>query len=384
MLSCQKSLFKITDEITYLNCAYMSPQLKQVDMIGREMVSRKNQPWLIQPEDFFTTVEELKTLFAKLINTPEKDRIAVIPSASYGLATVARNIKIKPGQHILVAEEQFPSNYYVWQRVVEDSGAELRVVKAPNSNNRSAAWNEAILNAIDDNTVLVALGNVHWADGTLYDLKRIRERTDEFGALLVIDGTQSVGALPLDVSEVRLDALVCGGYKWLLGPYSLGVAYYGPRFDEGIPLEENWINRYNSEDFKGLVNYQDEYKPQAGRYMMGEQSNFILAPMLSAAIAQLLDWGVANVQEYCQRISSNALEDLREMGCQIEPKGQSAHHLIGVRLPAQVEMERLQAEFKKRRVLVSTRGNAIRVAPNVYNMPDDFDNLLDCFKAVWV
>jgi len=383
MLSCQKSLFKIPDEITYLNCAYMSPQLKQVDMIGREMVSRKNQPWLIQPEDFFTTVEELKTLFAKLINAPEKDRIAVIPSASYGLATVARNIKIKPGQHILVAEEQFPSNYYAWQRVVADSGAELRVVKAPNSSNRSAAWNEAILNAIDANTVLIALGNVHWADGTLYDLKRIRERADEFGALLVIDGTQSVGALPLDVSEVRLDALVCGGYKWLLGPYSIGVAYYGPRFDEGFPLEENWINRHNSEDFKGLINYQDEYKPLAGRYMMGEQSNFILAPMLSAAIAQLLDWGVANVQEYCQRISSNALEDLREMGCQIEPKGQLAHHLIGVRLPAHVEMERLQAEFKKRRVLVSTRGNAIRVAPNVYNMPDDFDSLLDCFRAVW-
>jgi selenocysteine lyase/cysteine desulfurase len=131
------------------------------------------------------------------------------------------------------------------------------------------------------------------------------------------------------------------------------------------------------------VNYQDEYKPLAGRYMMGEQSNFILAPMLSAAIAQLLDWGVANVQEYCQRISSNALEDLREMGCRIESTAELAHHLIGVRLPAHVEMERLQAEFKKRRVLVSTRGNAIRVAPNVYNMPDDFDSLLDCFRAVW-
>lgn len=382
MLSCQKSLFNFPEEITYLNCAYMSPQLKQLDMLGREMVGRKSQPWSIKPEDFFKPSEELKTLFARLINTPEKDRIAVIPSVSYGLATVARNLKIKPGQHIVVAEEQFPSNYYAWQRLVADNGAELRVVKAPDGPNRMLAWNEAILNAIDANTVMVALGNVHWADGTLYDLKRIRARTNEFGALLVIDGTQSVGALPLDVSEVPVDALVCGGYKWLMGPYSLGVAYYGPRFDGGVPIEENWINRHNSEDFSSLISYQDEYKPLAGRYMMGEQSNFVLAPMLSAAITQLLDWGVANIQEYCQRIGANALEDLREMGCQIEPQANLAHHLVGVRLPAEMNMERLQAEFKKRRVYVSTRGNAIRVAPNVYNTSDDFDVLLDCFRAV--
>lgn len=382
MLSCQKSLFSIPDEITYLNCAYMSPQLKQVERIGQEMVTRKSEPWRIQPDDFFKPGEALKSAFARLINTPEKDRIAVIPSVSYGLGTVARNLNLKPGQNVIVAEAQFPSNYYAWSRVVLESGAEMKVVKAPAGSPRGSLWTEAILQAIDANTAMVALGNVHWADGTLYDLKRIRVRTEEVGAMLVIDGTQSVGALPLDISELRLDALVCGGYKWLMGPYSLGVAYYGPRFDNGIPLEENWINRLNSEDFNSLIHYREEYKPQAGRYMMGEQSNFVLAPMLTAAIEQLLEWGVANVQEYCKRIAANAIEDLREMGCQIDPNTHLAHHLIGVRLPEGMDMPRLQAEFKKQRVYVSTRGNAIRVAPNVYNTPDDFEVLLDCFREV--
>lgn len=382
MLSCQKSLFNIPEEITYLNCAYMSPQLKQVDRIGQQMVSRKSQPWLISPEDFFKPGEALKTQFARLINTPEKDRIAVIPSVSYGLAAVARNLNLKAGQNVIVAEEQFPSNVYAWKRVVDEAGAELRVIKAPEGSPRGVLWTEAIVKAIDTQTALVALGNVHWADGTLYNLKQIRERSEEVGALLVIDGTQSVGALPLDVSELRLDALICGGYKWLMGPYSLGLAYYGPRFDNGVPLEENWINRLDSEDFNSLINYRDEYKPLAGRYMMGEQSNFVLAPMLAAAIEQLLDWGVANIQAYCKRIAANAIRDLREMGCVIDPDAHLAHHLIGVRLPEEIDMPRLQAEFKKCRVFVSTRGNAIRVAPNVYNTPDDFEVLLDCFRAV--
>jgi selenocysteine lyase/cysteine desulfurase len=380
MLNCQKSLFRLSEEVTYLNCAYMSPQLKQVERIGQEMVSRKSQPWLIRPEDFFTTSEAVKTVFARLINTPEPNRVALIPSVSYGLATVARNLNLRAGQNIIVTEAQFPSNYYPWHRAAAESGAELRSIPAPLGSPRSSLWTEAILQAIDAQTAMVAMGNVHWADGTLFDLARIRARSEEVGALLVIDGTQSVGALPLDVSALRLDALICGGYKWLMGPYSLGVAYYGSRFDNGIPLEENWINRLNSENFSGLVNYEEEYKPLAGRYMMGEQSNFVLAPMLAAAMNQLLDWGIANIQEYCQRISAYALDELREMGCQIDPSAHLAQHLIGVRLPTGMDMQQLQTKFKERQVFVSTRGNSIRVAPNVYNTPDDFEVLLECFR----
>ena len=100
-------------------------------------------------------------------------------------------------------------------------------------NGRGKEWNERILNSIDTKTKLVSLGHVHWADGTLFQLTDIRKRTKEVGALLVIDGTQSVGALPFDVDVIQPDALICGGYKWLMGPYSLGYAYYGEYFDQG-------------------------------------------------------------------------------------------------------------------------------------------------------
>ncbi|HBX65139.1 MAG TPA: aminotransferase, partial [Balneolaceae bacterium] len=92
------------------------------------------------------------------------------------------------------------------------------------------------------------------------------------------------------------DALICAGYKWLMGPYSIGLAYYGPALDDGNPVEENWINRYESENFANLVNYNDEYQPGALRYEVGEHSNFILVPMMLKAVQQLNQWGVENIQ----------------------------------------------------------------------------------------
>ena len=181
--------------------------------------------------------------------------------------------------------EQFPSNYYPWKKLVEEQDGFLKMVEAPQSfEDRAKVWNQRLLDSIDENTAVVSLGNVHWADGTLIDLKAVRQKTEKYGALMIVDGTQSVGALPFDIETIKPDALICAGYKWLLGPYGTAMAYYGPTFDNGSPIEENWINRLNSEDFQGLVIYQDQYKPKAARYSVGQNSNFFLVPMLSKAI----------------------------------------------------------------------------------------------------
>jgi selenocysteine lyase/cysteine desulfurase len=125
------------------------------------------------------------------------------------------------------------------------------------------------------------MGHIHWADGTLFDLVAIRKKAHSLGAKLIIDGTQSVGALPFSVQEIQPDALICAGYKWLMGPYSIGMAYYADSFNDGQPLEYNWINRLNSEDYSQLVNYQDSYKPKADKYSVGESSNFNLPPVVT-------------------------------------------------------------------------------------------------------
>ena len=383
MLTHQSHLFSIPEDITYLNMSYMSPQLKAVDAVGQQALVRKAQPWGITIDDFFEPLKRLRSAFAQLIEADGPDRIAVIPSVSYGLANVAKNAGIKTGDRIVILHEQFPSNVYSWQQAAEEAGAELITVAPPiERENRGAVWNARLLEAITPNTRVVALAHVHWADGTRFDIKAIRARTREVGALLVIDGTQSVGALPFSVKELQPDALICGGYKWLMGPYSLGVAYYGPAFDEGRPIEENWINRKGSEDFSRLVNYQPDYGPGAARYSVGEQSNFVLVPMLTTAIEQLLDWGVANIQAYTQHITAEAIPALRDLGCYIEDEAYRGHHLIGVHFPEGFPVEALKAYLTQEQVFVSYRGACMRVSPHLYNTPEHLQKLVAGFRMV--
>ncbi|WP_346750166.1 aminotransferase class V-fold PLP-dependent enzyme [Splendidivirga corallicola] len=359
----------------------MSPSSKRVDDVGQKALMLKRFPYQITAQDFFDNVSKLRSAFGNLINTIDSDRIAVIPSVSYGLSSVANNIRIGKGDNIIMAHEQFPSNVYTWKSLAQKSGADLLTVKPPlDTDNRGKQWNERILEAIDQNTKLVAISNVHWADGTLFDLKRIRERTREVDTLLVIDGTQSVGALPFDIADIEPDALVCAGYKWLTGPYSIGLAYYGPYFDDKEPIEENWINRKESEDFANLVNYQDEYKPKALRYSVGEQSNFVLVPMLLEAIIQLKEWGIENIQSYCTELMSTPIAELQDLGCKIEDGEYRGNHLIGARLPEHLQLEQLTNELVKRKIYVSIRGDAIRISTNIYNHAEDLNRLVDCIR----
>ncbi|MCB9081621.1 MAG: aminotransferase class V-fold PLP-dependent enzyme [Lewinellaceae bacterium] len=382
MLSCQRHLFAIPDDIHYLNCAYMSPQLLAVEAAGHQALTRKTTPWELQIVDFFEPAKRLRRLAARLIHAADPDRIAIIPSASYGLSTVARNLPLRAGQNIVMVEGQFPSNVYPWQREADRVGATIKMVSAPRSQQRGMEWNAALLEAIDEHTAAVAIGNVHWTDGTLFDLMSIRQRTREVGAWLVIDGTQSVGALPVDVEALQPDALVCGGYKWLMGPYSLGIAYYGPAMDTGIPLEENWINRFGSEDFSKLVNYQDQYQHGAARYSVGEHSNFQLIPMLIKAIEQLLAWQPANIQAYCESLFAPVLGQLQDWGLFIESPDWRAHHLFGLHLPPDSDLQPLQAMLQENRVFVSRRGNAIRVSPHVYNTEADVAALMNSLQQI--
>src|SRR5207302_9711371 len=117
----------------------------------------------------------------------------------------------------------------------------------------------------------------------------------EVGAALVVDVTQSLGASPLNVTDVQPDFLVSAAYKWLLGPYSLGFLYVAPQHRQGTPIEFPWINREGSEDFAQLVNYRSTFQPGARRFDVGVKSNFILLPMAIVALQQILQCGVAMI-----------------------------------------------------------------------------------------
>ena len=368
--------------VHYLNCAYMSPLSRRVEEAGIATIRGKRSPSFITPDDFFNTPDRVKKAFARLIDGSSQ-QVALFPSVSYGIATAARNLHLKPGQNIVMLHEQFPSNVYTWMRLAETSGADIRTVFRPRGASLGAiheAWNEAILAAIDASTSVVAVPIVHWADGTLFDLAAIRARADRFGAALIVDGTQSIGALPFSLSDVEPDALITAGYKWLFGPYSCALGWMGPRFSSGIPIEENWINRKGSENFAGLVDYETAYQPGAGRYDVGEKSNFILMPMLLEALEQVSAWTPAAIQEYVSALMAPFEERILAAGYELAPSHTRGAHLFGIRLPGGQSVESVRKALAERKVSVSVRGTAIRIAPHVYNDESDVVALVDALE----
>ncbi|MFY0629516.1 MAG: aminotransferase class V-fold PLP-dependent enzyme [Flavobacteriaceae bacterium] len=383
MLENQKHLFDIDEDINYLNIASLSPSFKSVEEAGLRAIQEKSKPYLIPSSDFFDPVTELKKLFSELINTDEYNRIATIPSVSYGMAVVANNIILKSTDEVLLIDEQFPSNYYIWKRLTDQYGAKLTIVKQPTTGvDCGKQWNKDILNAINENTALVAMGVVHWSNGTIFDVKTIRKKTSEHHSLFVIDGSQSIGALPFSIKEIQPDALVCAGYKWMFGPYGCGYAYFGSYFDEGTPLEENWANRLHSEKLAGLTEYQSEYKPLASRYVMGESGSFIYVQMQIAALKQIIEWTPGAIQEYCKSISKEAVLQLKELGCSIENDENRTHHMFGIELPKNADINRLKEKLKEENIFVSFRGSYVRISCHLYNTEKDFDILVKCIESI--
>ncbi|RCS27373.1 aminotransferase class V-fold PLP-dependent enzyme [Polaribacter sp. WD7] len=378
----QKHLFTIPDDITYLNIASQSPSFIAVEQAAIAGVLEKSHPYKITTESYFEPVKVVKKLFATLIEVNDYNRIANIPSASYGMATVANNVVLQKDDEILLVESQFPSNYYIWEKLAQKFEAKLKIIEMPKiTENRGKNWNTAIVNAISEKTALVAIGNIHWANGTLFDLKNIRKKTKEHHALLIIDGSQSIGAFPFSVKEIQPDALICAGYKWLFGPYGSGYAYFGKYFDNGKPLEENWTNRLDSENMSALTSYQPKYKPLANRYSVGEHANFIHIKMQIAALKQVIEWTPEAIQEYCKVITVDAVKKLKALGCFIEDDDFRTHHLFGVELPKNLDIDLLKSKLNNHKIFISFRGNYIRLSCHVYNTKADFQKLINCIAS---
>ncbi|MGH1479673.1 MAG: aminotransferase class V-fold PLP-dependent enzyme [Geminicoccales bacterium] len=374
MIPCQRHLFDIPDDVAYLNCAYMSPFLKTVTEAGMQAIARKATPWKVVPTDFFTESEEARRLAAGLINAAADD-IAIIPAVSYGLAVAARNLPLQSGQSILVLAEQFPSNVYTWREMARDQGAEIVTIERP----ADGDWTAAVLAKLDERVAITALPHCHWTDGGILNLEHIGQACRAIGSALVLDITQSIGALPFDVQAIKPDVVAIGGYKWMMGPYSLGYLYVAPAHQDGVPLEQNWILRAGSENFARLIDYQDAYQPGARRFDVGERSNFALIPASIAAMSQLRDWGVPAIAETLSAKTESIAERAREIGLAPMAAHARAGHFLGIRFPDAMP-DGLPECLAENQVYVSLRGSSLRVTPHLYNNDADVDRLFDVLK----
>ncbi len=381
LLSSQRALFDIPEDLHYLNCAYISPLLKASRAAGEKGLAQESHPWEITAPDFFAPVEEIRGLFARLIGATAED-IALVPATSYGIATAARNLALPAGKRVLTLADQYPSNVYSWRDLAARNGAEWATVPRP----ADGDWTAAVLAMIDERVAIAALPHNHWMDGGLLDLARIGAALRAAGAALVIDASQSLGANPLDLAAVQPDFLVTSGYKWMMGPYGFSYLYVAPRHQDGQSLEESPHNWLDGEDFPRMAELKADHAPGARRFDVGERAHFTLLPAAREALVQLNAWTPVAVAATLGAMTAKIAAAGAEMGLTSLPAGLRAPHFIGLRFPRDRypdgPPQGLPEALAEAKVHVSLRGTSLRVTPHLYNDETDIDALFTVLARV--
>ena len=369
MIDNQRGLFDIPEGVAFLDCASRSPLLKASSAAGEAGLLRKVHPWdydtMIAPRE----AEEARALFAGLIGAETGD-VAIVPAASYGIGTAALNLPVGPGQSILMPQEPFPSHFYAWRERARDRGARIETVPEP----ADGDWTAAVIERIGPETAVAALSTCRWSNGAALDAEAIGARCRETGTALVLDATQTAGAMPLDVGRIRPDFLIAAAYKWLLCPYTLAFLYAAPQRQDGRSLEGHMFNHLNGAVVEGPVVYPEARTPGARRYDMGEVFNPIHLPMAVAALGQLAAWTPAAITETLRPLIERIAEAAAERGLWAPPAGHRVGHFIGLRADAGWPQGLVQA-LAAEGVYVSLRAGALRISPHLFNTADDVDRL---------
>ena len=233
-----RELFDLPGGIAWLNSAYLGARAKPV---AEAMAAAVNRPLSeVTVPDFFVPGDRLRALFSAMVGG-DAEGVALVPSASYGVATAAAALGVGEGDRVLMLEEQFPAMVYPWT----EREAEPVFIKRPSDDD----WTRAVLDRLDETVSVVSAPACHWTDGTRLDLETIGAAARSVGARLVLDVSQSMGMQPFDVKVVRPDFVVSVGYKWLLGPPGMSYLWASPENRDGRPLDANWMARAGSEDF---------------------------------------------------------------------------------------------------------------------------------------
>ena len=353
--------FVVADGQLYLDCAAHGPPLRSVHAAATAALHDGSTHWF--GAEWRERVEHVRALAARLFDR-DADALALVPSAAYGLGVAARNLPLQRGQAVLVLDGQFPSNLLPWQRRCAEAGARLVFARRDAQND----WTAAVLRALDEEPGIatLALPHVHWRDGTLLDLAAIARRARGCGARLVLDLSQSLGALPLDLEAWQPDFVVAVGYKWVLGPYGLAYLWTAPCWrDAGTPLEHGWMACDNAALWRIDGNGDFESLPGAHRFDADGVCDLMRLAMAEAALTQVLAWGVADLGTALRARMRAFVGALREHGLGAWLPADEVAHFCALQPPAE-DAEALAATLRTQCVVFTRHNGRFRIAPHLH------------------
>ncbi len=375
MLSSQRALFDIPREICYLNAASYSPLPLRTQQAGRDAVGRKGRPWTLPASFANEQNERTRAAAARLINAEPSD-VALIPSISYGVATAAKLLTIPRGTRVLVLEDDHSSPVLEWHSRAEAQGFTVETVRRPDDGD----WTSAVLAAIERSGAppvsLASISSVHWSDGGLIDVEKVGAALRKQGAAFLIDATQEVGVLAMDVTRLDPDFVLFPTYKWVLGPYGRAFLYVAKRHQGGIPLEQTSAGRRNVRAENAVYFTDLGYVGDARRFDMGERDYFISMEMASIGMEMLAEWGAAAVAQRLLMLTERIADGVRGIGIGVPKSQLRAPHILSLAFKGGMPAGLIEA-LASEGVYVALRLGRMRVSPHVYNDEADADRFVE-------
>lgn len=356
----------------WLNTAHQGRLPRSAAEALAEAVEWKLHPELLATSERFAQVPaRLRRALATLLATEERD-IVLTNGASYGLHLLANGLEFGPGDEVVVAANDFPSNVLPWL-LLRDRGVHVRMVE-PRDEVLTAAEVGAHLSS---RTRLVCLSWVHSFSGRVTDLESIGSVCRDRDIWFVVNGSQAVGVRPIAVERLPIDALVTVGWKWLCGPYGTGACYLRPELRDAVrPTKLYWLNALSVEDLAAESLDLTSFAPPAvGGLDIFATANFFNYVPFCAAIELVLRFGVDAIAQHVDELVLRLLAGIDRSRYRLVSSEQARSSLVMLEpttQPAGEVFERLRASG----VHVAHRRGRIRVAPHLYNAPSEIDRLL--------
>src|SRR5882724_9453859 len=329
MLPSQRALFDIPADVAYLNAAAWSPLPRATQDAAREAVARKGQPWKIGPDFADSQHERARAAAAALIGADARD-IALVSSVGYGVAIAGKVLSVARGSRVLVLENDHTSPVLEWIGRADTQGFTVETVAQP----ANGDWTSAVLDAIARPGApplsLASISSIHWSDGGLLDLQKIREALRRHGTALLVDATHSVGVIATDVNAIDPDFLIFPTYKWVLGPYGRAFVYVARRHQDGVPLEQTAGGRRDVKAENPVYFADTRYLPDARRYDMGERDHFISMEMAAIGMEMMAAWGTQAVVNRLSALTRRIVEGLAGMDVRLPDPRFRAPHILSL------------------------------------------------------
>ncbi|HLZ12826.1 MAG TPA: aminotransferase class V-fold PLP-dependent enzyme [Candidatus Acidoferrum sp.] len=369
------------ENATYLNLASQSPMPKSVIKAVQASIEANKFPHQITDSAFFEIPNRLRSNLARLI-AAEPEEIALTTGASSGAIAVAQALHWKPGDEVITSRAEFPLQYTTWKPMEEREGIQLKVV-APSEQFGGGKFLTAddVIAALSPRTRLVSLSHVRFDDGSMLDVPRLANACHQQGALLLLDVSQSCGAVPMDVTTLGADFLIGAGYKWLLGPFGTGFFWIKKELLASVrPAPYYWMAVEGSGNFSKLDFSNPKPAASAKRWDAPEWAshfNFNLAA-LDASVEFVLRAKPETVLAHNHALIDFLFSRLPVDRCvPASPLDRNLRGPYGCFVARSPEKTAdLYNKLREQNVFVSLRESKIRVAPYLYNTIQDVDRLI--------